>query len=72
MKINTGYFSRISKAGAKLLNQELRQAILNKKLNSASIYFIYDNELWLYINKNYKSTNFIIKELDNFKILALP
>ena len=72
MKINTGYFSRISKAGAKLVNQELRQAILNKKLNSASIYFIYDNELWLYINKNYKSSNFIIKELDNFKILALP
>ena len=72
MKINTGYFSRISKAGAKLVNQELRQAILNKKLNSASIYFIYDNELWLYINKNYKSSDFIIKELDNFKILALP
>jgi hypothetical protein len=72
MRINTGYFSRISKAGAKLVNQELRQAILNKKLDSASIYFIYDNELWLYINKNYKSSNFIIKELDNFKILALP
>ena len=72
MKINTGYFSRISKASAKLVNQELRQAILNKKLNSASIYFIYDNELWLYINKNYKSSDFIIKELDNFKILALP
>jgi hypothetical protein len=72
MRINTGYFSRISKAGAKLVNQELRQAILNKKLDSASIYFIYDNELWLYINKNYKSSNFIIKELDNFRILALP
>ena len=72
MKINTGYFSRISKAGAKLVNQKLRQDILNKKLDKASIYFIYDNELWLYINKNYKSSNFIIKEVDNFKILALP
>ena len=72
MRINTGYFSRISKAGAKLVNQKLRQDILNKKLDKASIYFIYDNELWLYINKNYKSSNFIIKEVDNFKILALP
>ena len=72
MKINTGYFSRISKAGAKEVNQQLTEAILDKKLDKASIYFIYDDKLWLYINKNYKNSGFIIKELDNFKILGVP
>ena len=70
MKINTGYFSRVSKRGTKIVNQRLKDAIMNKKLDKDTVYFIYDEDLWIYIKKNYDTSNHIIKNIDNFKVLA--
>lgn len=71
MRINTGYFSRISKTSAKKLNRRLKNIILNKTIENDTIYFIYDQELWLFIEKNYTSPKYIATEIDNFKILAV-
>ena len=44
---------------------------MNKTIEDDTIYFIYDQELWLFIEKNYTSPKYIATEIDNFKILAV-
>ena len=71
MKINTGYFSRVSKKSAKIINLKLEKDIKNKNINEGTLYFIYDNKIWEFIKENYERDNYLVIELDNFKILAV-
>ena len=71
MKINTGYFSRVSKEATKIINLQLKKSILTKKLNHETIYFIYDDSLWDFIKNNYDNQDYIIEQIDSFRVLGL-
>ena len=71
MKINTGYFSRVSKEATKIINLQLKKSILTKKLNHETIYFIYDDNLWDFIKNNYDNQDYIVEQIDSFRVLGL-
>ena len=71
MKINTGYFSRVSKEATKIINLQLKKSILTKKLDHETIYFIYDDSLWDFIKNNYDNQDYIIEQIDSFRVLGL-
>ena len=71
MKINTGYFSRVSKSATKIVNTQLEESIINKTIDEDTLYFIYDDNLWQYIIENYNKSDYLIKNINDFKILAV-
>ena len=71
MKINTGYFSRVSKEATKIINLQLKKSILTKKLNHETIYFIYDDNLWDFIKNNYDNQDYMVEQIDSFRVLGL-
>ena len=69
MSINTGYFSRMSKAVTKKVNRTLKRNMINNELDNDALYFIYDEKIWLLVLEEHSESD-LIKEIDGFRILA--